>query len=82
MDQPTNDNTGRAGRRTLTLRNGAVSRPRVYWCCWAHGRRRPRARHETEAAALAEATRISEAEPGLVVDVFRMEFAGRRQVKP
>lgn len=83
MDSQRTHNSAPAGARiTLTLSKGAVARPREFWTCWAHGRRRPRARHESEVAALAEAQRIAESEPGLVVDVFRMTFTGRRVVKP
>jgi hypothetical protein len=81
MENASNNTPKSTARKTLTLSKGAVARPKEFWTCWAHGRRRPRARHDSEAAALAEALRIAENEPGLVVDIFRMTFAGRRVVK-
>lgn len=49
---------------------------------WADGRRGPRVRHPTKAAALAEAERLAALDPGRRMDVFGLVLVGRRLNKP
>ena len=79
-------------RKTLTLRGvrpGAVRTPPVpegtssdlterFWFLWAPSRRRPEKRQPSLAAALAEADRLTELNPGVRFDVFEARRVARR----
>lgn len=58
---------------------GVVQRvaPPEFWIIWADGRRGPRFRHPSKAAAMAEAERLASLDPGRRMDVYGCAPAGR-----
>lgn len=79
-----NKQTSPTQRATLTLRGGAVVRPRdpvsavepEAWVVWAEGRRGPRVKHPTKAVALAEADRLAALDPGRKFSVYALIRVG------
>jgi hypothetical protein len=70
-----NTNTPAAARKTLTL----PPRPRtnIFYFCWALSRRRPRQRHATREAALAEGERLTQL-TGLEFVTYEARAVGRK----
>jgi hypothetical protein len=77
MNTP-NTNTPQPARKTLTLRSNPRSAGTNFYFVWAPTRRRPRQRHQTRDAAIAEADRIAQLNPGVEFVVYEARAIARR----
>jgi hypothetical protein len=79
----TNPTTQVAPRALQTLKLSKPRRPDTtrYWFVWAPTRNRPRQRHTSLNAALAEAERLAAMHPGVAFIAYEARSIARRMVQ-